>query len=236
MLNMLMPIHRDGHKFIGVGAAITVLLFFIWPALAAISLAITLWLAFFFRDPDRVTPLRKGLVVAPADGKVIGLSNVRPPQEFGFGEALRPRLTIHLSLFDVHVNRSPISGLIVRSMHVPGAFTNPKLDKASEDNERRAIIIEDEAGREFAVVQIAGVVCRRIVSFAGEGDSLATGQRFGLIRFGSRVDLYLPPDQPVLVSVGQTMIAGETVIAQLEAIDRRPDRPAPTPGDIGQID
>ena len=209
------PVHRDGHKFVAIGAAATVLLWLVWPALGWLALVATLWMAYFFRDPDRVTPLREGLVIAPADGRIVSVAKVRPPQELGFGDAERVRISIHLSIFDVHVNRSPIAGRVVRSLYVPGAFLNPALDKASEDNERRALIIATATGTEIAVVQIAGLVSRRIVTFAGEGDSLTFGQRFGLIRFGSRVDVYLPPGHPAQVALGQRTIAGETVIADL---------------------
>ncbi|MGE3712357.1 MAG: phosphatidylserine decarboxylase [Hyphomicrobiaceae bacterium] len=220
---MLVPIHRDGHKFLATGAIVTFILFFVWPRLAMLALLATLWLAFFFRDPDRVTPLRDGLVIAPADGRIIAVENVRTPQELGLGEELRTRVSIHLSPFDVHVNRSPVAGRVARSVYVPGAFYNPTLDKASEDNERRGIIIATPAGVEIAVVQIAGIVSRRIVTFAGEGDTLAAGQRFGLIRFGSRVDVYLPPGKAAFAAVGQRAIAGETVIADLESNERPRD-------------
>ena len=215
LLDLLVPIHRDGHKFVAIGAMATVLLFLLWPDLGWLALLATAWVAYFFRDPDRVTPLREGLVVAPADGRIVSLDKVRPPQELGFGDTPRTRVSIHLSVFDVHVNRSPIAGRVMRSLYVPGVFYNPSFDKASEANERRALIIAGANDVELAVVQIAGLVSRRIVTFAGEGDTLAAGQRFGLIRFGSRVDVYLPAGQAALVAVGQRMIAGETVLADL---------------------
>ena len=220
-LDLLVPVHRDGHKFVGAGALVTFLLFFVWPGLAWIAFFLTLWLAYFFRDPDRVTPVRAGLVVAPADGRVVGIESVRPPQELGFGDIQRTRISIHISIFDVHVNRSPVKGRVMRSVYVPGAFFDPTLEKASEDNERRALIVADDTGTEVAVVQIAGLVSRRIVTFAGEGDALEAGQRFGLIRFGSRVDVYLPPVRDALVAVGQRMVAGETVIADLASEEGR---------------
>jgi phosphatidylserine decarboxylase len=221
-LDLLVPIHRDGHKFIAIAAAIALLLFFIWPSLAWLAVLTALWIAYFFRDPDRVTPVRPGLVLAPADGKVIDVQEVSPPRELGLGEPPRTRVAIHLSLFDVHINRSPIAGRVARSVYVPGAFNSLTMDKAGEDNERRALMIADDSGREIAVVQIAGVISRRIVTFAGEGDALVAGQRFGLIRFGSRVDLYLPEGTAALVAAGQRMIAGETVIADLAS--REPAR------------
>ncbi len=214
-LDLFVPIHRDGYKFVGGAAAVTVLLMVLWPSLAWLALIATAGLAFFFRDPPRVTPLREGLILAPADGKIINISRVRPPQELGFGDTPRMRVTIHLTMLDVHVNRAPMAGRVDRCVYVPGAFFNPALDKASEGNERRAMIITDEADVEIAVVQIAGVVCRRIVTFAGEGDVLLAGQRFGLIRFGSRVDVYLPPGKSALAAVGQRMVAGETILADL---------------------
>lgn len=215
LFELLVPVHRDGHKFIAIGAALTLVLWLLWPVLAWLALLLTLWVAFFFRDPDRVTPLREGLVVAPADGRIVGIERGRPPQELGFGEAPRTRISIHLSVLDVHVNRSPLAGRVVRSLYVPGAFYNPTFDKASDDNERRALVIATPSGAEVAVVQIAGVISRRIVTFAGEGDMLGAGQRFGLIRFGSRVDVYLPPGHAAHVAIGQRAVAGETVLADL---------------------
>jgi phosphatidylserine decarboxylase len=215
ILDLLVPIHRDGHKFIGVGAALTLVLFLAWPELGWLALIGTLWVAWFFRDPDRVTPLREGLVIAPADGRIVAVEKVRPPQELGFGDSPRARISIHLSAFDVHVNRAPIAGRVMRSVYVPGAFYNPTFDKASEDNERRALVLAGAGGAEIAVVQIAGIISRRIVTFAGEGDTLGAGQRFGLIRFGSRVDVYLPSGKTALVAVGQRAVAGETVLADL---------------------
>ncbi len=205
-------IHRDGRKFVYALGGAAVLGLLVWPWLGWILVALTLWVAYFFRDPERVTPLRAGLIVAPADGEVVGVETVRVPQELGFGQVERTRLSIHLSLLDVHVNRSPAEGRVIRSVYVPGAYASPTADKASEDNERRALILALEDGVEMAVVQIAGVLVRRIVTFAGEGDSLALGQRIGLIRFGSRVDVYLPEGTGCLACVGQRMIAGETVI------------------------
>lgn len=220
----LAPIHRDGHKFIAVGLAATLLLMLIWPPAAWIAAIITAWIIYFFRDPDRVTPLREGLVIAPADGRITALENVRPPAELGLGDGERQRISIFLSVFDVHVNRSPVAGRIARVVYVPGAYLNAALDKASEENERRAIIIETPSGVTIAVVQIAGLIARRIVAFADEGESLGAGERFGLIRFGSRVDTYLPPGATPLVAVGQRAIGGETVLADLKSTE--PEREA----------
>jgi phosphatidylserine decarboxylase len=222
----LVPVHRDGYKFVAIGVAATLLFFLIWPPLGWLFALLTGWVAYFFRDPERVTPLRDGLVISPADGRISQVERVRPPLELGLGEAERVRISIFLSVFNVHINRSPVTGRIVRSLYVPGAFLNANLDKASEDNERRALVVVTPAGAEVAVVQIAGLIARRIVTFAGEGDTLGVGQRFGLIRFGSRVDVYLPPGCAPLVAAGQTAIGGETVLAdqssaELERLARR---------------
>jgi len=221
----LVPIHRDGHKFVGIALVLTLVGFLIWTPLGWILAAVTAWVVYFFRDPDRVTPLREGLVIAPADGRVTLIEKVRPPAELGFlDNTERVRVSIFLSVFDVHVNRAPVAGRIVRSLYIPGAFLNASLDKASEENERRALVIETASGTEIAVVQIAGLVARRIVTFAHEGDTVGVGQRFGLIRFGSRVDVYLPPGRHPLVSQGQRAIAGETIIADLKS--EEPEREA----------
>jgi phosphatidylserine decarboxylase len=216
----LAPVHRDGHKFIAVAALAAVLFFLLWPPLGWIFAFAAAYIAYFFRDPDRVTPLREGLVIAPADGLISSIERVRPPAELGLGDQERLRISTFLSVLDVHINRAPVPGRIVRSLYVPGAFLNAALDKASEENERRAIVIETADGKQFAVVQIAGLIARRIVTFAGEGDTLGVGQRFGLIRFGSRVDVYLPAGayQP-LVAVGQRAVAGETVLADLKSME-----------------
>jgi phosphatidylserine decarboxylase len=211
----MMPVHRDGHKFIVTGLIAAVLLYFVWSFLALLALIGTLWVAFFFRDPLRVTPVRDGLVIAPADGVVTTVGKITPPMELGCGDVERVRISICLGPFDVHVNRAPVAGRIARSVYVPGSFINPTFDKASDDNERRGLVIMTARGEEVALVQIAGQISRRIVTFAGEGDNLMAGQRFGLIRFGSRVDVYLPPDKVAFVAVGQRMIAGETVLADL---------------------
>ena len=222
--DLFVPIHRDGHKFLGIGLALTVLFFLVWPPVGWICAILTAWIAYFFRDPDRVTPLRDGLVIAPSDGRVATIEKVMPPPELGMEGRERVRVSIFLSLFDMHINRAPIAGRITRSVYVPGAFLRASNDQASDDNERRALVIETPTAREVAVLQIAGLISRRIVTFAGEGDTIGVGQRFGLIRFGSRVDVYLPEKQTALVSVGQRMIAGETVIADLKS--EEPEREA----------
>ena len=212
------PPHPDGYKFIAVaGAAAVGFLIIGWSWLAFVFAFITAFCAYFFRDPDRVAPLREGLVVSAADGLISGIEKIVPPAELQMGGGERVRVSTFLSVFDVHVNRSPIAGRVKRSVYIPGAFLNAALDKASEDNERRALVIETPSGVEVGVVQIAGFVARRIVTFTGEGDQIGVGQKFGLIRFGSRVDIYLPPGCNPLVAVGQRAVAGETVFADLKS-------------------
>jgi phosphatidylserine decarboxylase len=222
--DMVVPVHSDGYKFLAIGVGVSLVLFLLWPPLAWLAVLATAWVAYFFRDPPRVTPLREGLVVAPADGRVAAIERVRPPPELGLGMDERLRVSIFLSVFDVHINRAPVAGRIARSIYVPGSFLNAALDKASEENERRALVIATTGEREVAVVQIAGLIARRIVTFLSEGDSVGVGERFGLIRFGSRVDLYLPPGQGALVAVGQRAVAGETVMADLRS--NEPEREA----------
>ena len=224
IFDTLAPVHPDGHKFVGAGALAALLFFVLWPPLGWILAGITAWIVYFFRDPARVTPMRDGLVISAADGKISSIDKVRPPPELALGSQERVRISTFLSIFDVHIQRAPVSGRIVRSIYIPGAFLNAALDKASEENERRAIVIEMPGGGEIGVVQIAGLVARRIVTFSREGDSLAAGQRYGLIRFGSRVDVFLPPGAQPLVSVGQRAIAGETVFADLKSAE--PEREA----------
>ncbi len=217
LLASLAPVHRDGHKFISIAAVAAVILLLVWPPLGWVLVVLALFIAYFFRDPERVTPLREGLVISPADGRVSSIEVVRPPIELGLGDVERQRVSIFLSVLDVHINRVPVPGRIKRSVYVPGAFVNAALDKASEENERRSLVIEQADGTEIAVVQIAGLIARRIVTFKGEGESVGAGERFGLIRFGSRVDVYLPPGRTSLVAVGQTAVGGETVIADLKS-------------------
>ncbi|MEL6299877.1 MAG: phosphatidylserine decarboxylase [Pseudomonadota bacterium] len=221
---LLVPIHRDGHKFLAIALGVTLIGFLFWSTLGWIAGAVTAFIAFFFRDPQRVTPMRDGLVVAAADGEIVSVEPADPPSELAMEGGRRVRVSVYLSPFDVHVNRAPVAGRIVRSVYVPGAFVNAATDKASEENERRGLVIEPQSGPEIAVVQIAGLIARRIVTFAGEGDTVGIGQRFGLIRFGSRVDVYLPPGQSALVAVGQRAIAGETVLADLKS--EEPEREA----------
>jgi len=217
LMASLAPVHRDGHKFISVAAVAALIFLLVWPPLGWVLVILALFIAYFFRDPERVTPLREGLVISPADGRVSSIETVKPPIELGLGDVERQRVSIFLSVLDVHINRAPVPGRIKRSVYVPGAFVNAALDKASEENERRSLVIEQTDGSEIAVVQIAGLIARRIVTFKGEGESVGAGERFGLIRFGSRVDVYLPPGRTSLVAVGQTAVGGETVIADLKS-------------------
>ena len=212
------PIHPEGYPFIGGFAAISLLFFWLWPPLGWIGTVLTVWCALFFRDPIRVTPVREGIVVAPADGRISMISHILPPAELGLGDKPLPRVSIFMSVFNCHVNRSPGSGRIDRIAYRPGAFVNAELDKASEDNERNSLVISSPNGK-IGVIQIAGLMARRIVSFVREGQTIGAGERFGLIRFGSRLDVYLPDGVRPMVAEGQTAIAGETVLADLRAPD-----------------
>lgn len=214
----VVPIHREGWPFVGIFAVVAVLLAWIWSPLGWIGAILTAWCAYFFRDPARTTPVRDGLVVSPADGRVSQIVACVPPAELGLSDTPLTRISIFMNVFDCHVNRAPVAGRVTRIVYRPGLFLNAELDKASEDNERNALIIETVAGR-YGVVQIAGLIARRIVPFVREGDSLATGDRFGLIRFGSRVDVYLPDGVLPLVGEGQRTIAGETVLADARSSD-----------------
>jgi len=216
--SQLVPITPEGYPFIGLFALVSLFLFWLWPPLGWIGTALTIWCALFFRDPPRVTPVRDGLVVAPADGRVSQITTTAPPYELGLGATPLPRISIFMSVFDCHINRSPVTGQIEKIVYQPGKFFNADLDKASADNERNSLVIATGSAR-VAVVQIAGLVARRIVCFAREGQPLGVGERFGMIRFGSRLDVYLPEGTPPLVAVGQTAIAGETVLADLRLAD-----------------
>jgi phosphatidylserine decarboxylase len=215
----LTPIHPEGYPFIGGFALASLILFWLWAPLGWLATLATAWCAYFFRDPPRVTPVRDGIVVAPADGRVSRLVNAVPPQELDLGERPLPRISIFMSVFDCHVNRSPVAGRIERIVYRAGKFLSADLDKASEDNERNAFVIATGPGQRIAVIQIAGLVARRIVSFAREGETIGAGARIGMIRFGSRVDVYLPEGTRLLAAEGQTAIAGETVLADLKATE-----------------
>ena len=208
----------EGYPFIGAFALAALILFWLWSPLGWLGTLLTLWCIFFFRDPPRVTPVREGLVVAPADGRISQVTTVSPPPELGLGAAALPRISIFMSVFDCHINRSPVAGRIENVVYQPGKFFNADLDKASADNERNSLVIAAARGR-VAVVQIAGLVARRIVCFVRVGQPVGAGERFGMIRFGSRLDVYLPEHTPPLVAVGQTAIAGETVLADILTAD-----------------
>jgi phosphatidylserine decarboxylase len=209
------PLHREGYRFLAVFGIVTLALFFVWEPLGWVGLGLTVWCYYFFRDPARVTPDRAGLIVSPADGVVSLIGPAVPPAELGLGEAPRTRVSVFMNVFDCHVNRAPIAGEVTAVAYRPGKFLNASLDKASEDNERNGIALRLEDGRSIGVVQIAGLVARRILCDVKPGDRLATGERFGMIRFGSRLDVYLPDGVSPLVAVGQGMLAGETVLADL---------------------
>jgi phosphatidylserine decarboxylase len=209
-------VHRAGWPFVAAFAVVTLLLFWLLPDLFGwAGVALTGWCAYFFRDPVRVTPQRERLVISPADGTVSAIHRVVAPPQLDLGGEERMRVSIFMNVFDVHINRAPVTARIVKVAYVAGKFINAELDKASEDNERQAFTLEMADGERIGVVQIAGLVARRIVKFVGEGDTVMAGQRIGLIRFGSRVDVYLPAGHNSLLAVGQRAIAGETVLADL---------------------
>jgi phosphatidylserine decarboxylase len=209
------PITPEGYPFIGAFALVALLLFWVWTPLGWLGTLLTLWCVYFFRDPPRVTPVRDGLVIAPADGVVSQITTAPPPRELGLGPAALPRISIFMSVFDCHVNRSPVAGRVEKIVYTPGKFFNADLDKASADNERNSLVIATAAGTRIAVTQIAGLIARRIVCFVKEGQPVGAGERFGMIRFGSRLDVYLPDGTPPQVAVGQIATAGETVLADL---------------------
>jgi len=217
--SQLAPIHPEGYVFVGAFALVSLLLFWLWPPLGWVGTAATVWCAYFFRDPPRVTPVRDGLVISPADGRVSRVANAAPPADLGLGSKPLPRISVFMSVFDCHVNRSPVAGKVERIAYRAGKFISADLDKASEDNERNALVIALPNGARIGVVQIAGLIARRIVPFVREGVSVGAGQRIGMIRFGSRVDVYLPEGVRPMVAEGQRAVAGETVIADLRAVD-----------------
>jgi phosphatidylserine decarboxylase len=214
-------VHPEGRKFVVIAFFVALFFGFVvdWDWLAWPLIGVTLWVAAFFRDPIRTTPKGEGLIVAPADGMVTMIASVPPPPEL-IGEGLLDaapvtRVSIFMSVFDVHINRTPIAGEIRKVVYIPGKFLNADLDKASEDNERNHFLVEGRDGSLIAFTQIAGLVARRIVPWVRAGDYVAAGQRVGLIRFGSRVDVYLPAGTTSQVLLGQRTIAGETVIARI---------------------
>jgi len=212
------PIHPEGYPFIGAFALASLILFWLWSPLGWIGTGLTIWCTLFFRDPPRVTPVREGLVLSPADGRIALVRNAVPPAELGFGNQALPRVSVFMNVFDCHINRTPVAGRIERIVYKAGKFINADLDKASEDNERNCVVIATGRDR-IGVVQIAGLLARRIVVFVKEGQAVVAGERIGMIRFGSRVDVYLPVGVKPLVGEGQISVAGETIIADLRGDD-----------------
>ena len=208
-------IRREGWPFIAIAALVTLALFGVMQGFGWIGLIVTGWCVLFFRDPDRVTPVGDDLVISPADGVVQSIAEAPPPPELEMGPTPLRRVSIFMNVFDVHVNRMPVDASVDRIAYRPGAFFNASFDKASDQNERRSLRLKMADGKELAVVQIAGLVARRILCWTGESQTLRAGERFGMIRFGSRVDVYLPPGTRVLVVPGQRSVGGETVIAEL---------------------
>jgi phosphatidylserine decarboxylase len=217
--SQLVPVHPEGYVFIGAFALTSLVLFWLWSPLGWLGTVATIWCAYFFRDPPRVTPVRDSLVISPADGRISRVIPAVPPAELALGDKPLPRISVFMSVFDCHVNRSPVTGRIDRIVYKPGKFLNADLDKASEDNERNCLTISLPSTVRIGVVQIAGLIARRIVPFVREGVSVAAGERIGMIRFGSRVDVYLPEGTRPLVAEGQRAIAGETVLADLRVPD-----------------
>ncbi|HIM76573.1 MAG TPA: phosphatidylserine decarboxylase [Rhodospirillales bacterium] len=217
MKTLLVPIHPAGWPFIALFAAGTVALNLFSDALGIAGVVLTLWCVYFFRDPERITPVREGLIISPADGVVKMIDKAPPPKELNMGDKDRWRICVFMNVFNVHVNRIPISGTVTALNYRPGKFLNASLDKASELNERQSLGLTLDGGKDIAFVQIAGLVARRILCDVTEGKEMKTGERFGMIRFGSRVDVYLPDGVKPMVAVGQTAIAGETVIADIQA-------------------
>lgn len=214
------PIHREGYRFVALFAVATLLLFWLYTPLGWVGVLATVWCAYFFRDPSRVTPVGEGLVISPADGVVQSIETVPPPVELAMGDRPRTRISVFMNVLNVHVNRVPVSGDISALAYVPGKFLNASLDKASDDNERQAIRIATADGKDIAMVQIAGLIARRILCDLFDGQGVRAGERFGMIRFGSRVDVYLDEGHIVRVAVGQLAIGGETILA-----DTRGDEP-----------
>ena len=221
----MVPIHKEGYRFIAAFAVVTVALGFFWQPLFWIGLMLTIWCALFFRDPERVVPVSDDLIVSPADGVVSSIGLFVPPAELDMGSAPRMRISVFMNVFNCHVNRAPVRGTVLVSQHKPGLFLSADLDKASQDNERHSIVIDGPHGP-VGAVQIAGLVARRILCWSEKDTALGQGERFGLIRFGSRVDVFLPDGAMPRVALGQTMIAGETVIAAHD--DVLPTSPTPT--------
>ena len=222
LTRFLAPLHPDGFKFVLAGVAATIVLFLLWVRGGWFAALVTLWLAYFFRDPWRVTPTRPGLLISPADGRVMSIATASPPPDLAMDGAAVTRIGIFLNVFDVHVIRAPLGGRVAALRYTKGRFLNASRDEASRHNERMAIRLATPEGREIAFVLVAGLLARRIVCDLREGQEVVTGQRIGIIRFGSRCDIYVPPPYVPLVTVGQRMIGGETVLADRAA--REPPR------------
>ena len=215
--SVLTPIHPAGFPFIALFFILTVIIGWFWAPLYFVGITLTLWCVYFFRNPERITPVLSGsnvnnLITSPADGRVIEITELTPNEEIGLPEGKWKRICIFMNVFDVHVNRSPMLGQITYKKYIPGSFFNASLDKASDENERLILNMDTENGNKIAFVQIAGLIARRIICDVDIGNSLKAGEIFGLIRFGSRVDIYFPSEVSVMVLKGQKMIAGETII------------------------
>ena len=213
---VFVPIHKEGFKFIMIFAFVTIIFALLNNTMGTIGLVLTLWCVFFFRDPQRFTPAGENLVISPADG-VVNLieQNATPPEELGLARNDWTKISIFLNVFNVHVNRAPIAGTITKVNYKPGKFLSANLEEASAENERNAAIVKTKNGEQIVFVQVAGLVARRIISDLKEGQEVAAGDRYGIIRFGSRADIYLPKTTKIKALVGQTMVGGETVIAEL---------------------
>lgn len=218
---VIVPIHKAGWPFIALFAVVSALAATQVAALGWVGLLATCWCAYFFRDPERVTPSRPGLIVSPADGVVSMITEAVPPPELDMGEVRLARISVFLNVFNVHVNRVPADGVVRLAEHHPGKFLNAALDKASDENERAAVRLTLADGREIVFVQIVGLVARRIINDLKAGQAVRAGERYGLIRFGSRCDIYLPPGVAPLVCVGQQMIGGETILADLNSTEEQ---------------
>lgn len=220
--NTFVPIHREGYPFIAGFFVVSLILGWLWNPLFWVGMVLTIWCIYFYRDPERVTPMDDRLVISPADGKVSFVGAYVPPAELGLGDEPRMRISVFMDVFSVHINRAPVRGKIEKIIHRPGKFLNAELDKSSAENERNSVLIDSPKGK-VAVVQVAGLIARRIVCWSNEDDTLSVGERFGLIRFGSRLDVYLPEGTVARVAVGQTAVAGETILAEFDT-----DRSEPT--------
>ncbi|MBI1275799.1 phosphatidylserine decarboxylase [bacterium] len=216
----LVPIHKEGYPFIAIFAVVTIILMAISDVLGWTGVVLTLWCIYFFRDPERFTPQEGNLIVSPADGILQMRTQIVPPAELGLGSEPLERVSVFMNVFNCHVNRTPVAGKVSHMYYIPGKFINASLDKASEENERQLMTVETPGGQSIGVVQIAGLVARRIVTTVKIGQQLLAGERFGLIRFGSRVDVYLPKGSTCKVLVGQTIVGGETVLAELPAVKK----------------